>query len=162
MKRNLKRNLFSQTRAAALLASLFAVGLLSACANLSPDYQRPAMPVPVSVDGQSGPTAQGPSFAEFEWRNMVRDDRLQKTIELALGNNRDLRIAVLNIEKARAQTQIDEAARYPSLSASLSQTASGAAGLALRCCSVGTRGLQPDAVTRPRTTRTTAPMRRAA
>ena len=96
--------------------TLICLALLAGCANLAPDYARPDLPVPASVDGQS---ASAERTGKLEWQHLVSDERLRQVIELALANNRDLRIAALNIETARAQYQIDDAALYPALNATL-------------------------------------------
>jgi multidrug efflux system outer membrane protein len=51
------------------------------------------------------------------WREFLTDERLQKTIEMALNNNRDLRLAALNVEKARAIYGIQRAELLPSIQA---------------------------------------------
>ena len=103
-----------------LTIPLFCVALLAGCANLAPDYARPELPVPTSLDKSTAPTAQ--PTAKLDWQEVITDARLKKTVELALANNRDLRIAVLNIEKARAQHQIADAARYPTINATATGT----------------------------------------
>lgn len=103
-------------RRPAITLSLICLALLAGCANLAPDYARPDLPVPASVDGQS---ASAESTGKLEWQHLVSDERLRRVIELALANNRDLRIAALNIKTARAQYQIDDAALYPALNATL-------------------------------------------
>ena len=95
--------------------------LLAGCANLAPDYARPELPVPATVDGQN---ATAKALADIEWQKVVTDDRLKQTIELALANNRDLRIAALNIQTARAQYRIEDAALYPEVNATLAGTSS--------------------------------------
>ena len=55
--------------------------------------------------------------SDIGWRDFFPDTRLQQLIGLALANNRDLRVAVLNIDKARAQYHIQRAALLPSLDA---------------------------------------------
>jgi multidrug efflux system outer membrane protein len=62
-------------------------------------------------------------FAATAWRDYFSDAKLQKLIQLALDNNRDLRVAALNIEKARAQYQIQRSELFPSINASGSGTA---------------------------------------
>jgi len=81
--------------------------MLSGCANLAPDYSRPpaAVAAPLSA-GQVLPTGQ----------QLFTDARLQRLIELAMANNRDLRGAALKVEQARTQLSIQDAARLPGLS----------------------------------------------
>ena len=93
--------------------------LLAGCANLAPDYLRPALPVSATVDGQP---VSGESTGKLDWQQLISDQRLRRTVELALANNRDLRIAALNIDKARAQYRIAEAPLYPSVDASAGGT----------------------------------------
>jgi multidrug efflux system outer membrane protein len=90
---------------------------------MAPDYTRPEAPVPGSWP--SGPaysaeigTPGTEAVAEIPWREFFLEPRLQQTIELALANNRDLKIATLNVEKYRAFYQIARAALLPQLNAS--------------------------------------------
>ena len=89
--------------AVAALAAAARVG----CMNLIPAYERPAAPVAATYPAESTPaTAPGAAAAaDIEWQRFFADPRLKRLIELALQNNRDLRIAVLNIEQARALYQ---------------------------------------------------------
>jgi len=103
-------------RAAAFVTPLLCLSLLAGCANLAPDYARPESPVPVTFDGQP---AVAPAVGELDWQRVITNARLKKTIDVALANNRNLRIAALNIEKARAQYQIEDAALYPAVSATV-------------------------------------------
>ncbi len=57
------------------------------------------------------------SARDIGWRDFFLDTRLDRLIDLALANNRDLRGAVLNIERARAQYRIQRAAMLPSIDA---------------------------------------------
>lgn len=100
------------------LGALAAAALLAACANLAPEYQRPAAPVP-AVFPEATPDT-GSAAAERPWRRQFTDPRLQRLIELALEHNRDLRIAALTIEQARAQYRVQDAARLPALDAAAS------------------------------------------
>lgn len=92
-----------------------AVTLLSACGTLAPDYQRPAAPVsdhwPVTAATAS------PAAASLAWQEFIADDRLRQLVALSLDNNRDLRVAALNIEKARAQYRIQNAELFPAIAA---------------------------------------------
>ncbi|MFJ3055198.1 efflux transporter outer membrane subunit [Herbaspirillum sp. NPDC087042] len=109
---------------------------LGGCANLAPDYVQPAAPVPANwsqqVDGKQIVAARGVTPAagastdadQLGWRQFFLDTRLQQVIASALENNRDLRVAALNIEKARAQYRITDADRYPAISATGSGSAS--------------------------------------
>lgn len=95
---------------------------LSAC-SLTPEMTKPAAPVPevFTVNGQTIPASTNPT-AEIGWREMFIDKRLQALIELALINNRDLRIATLNVEAVKAQYGIERSARVPNVGLSLDST----------------------------------------
>ncbi|WP_304186115.1 efflux transporter outer membrane subunit [Phenylobacterium aquaticum] len=114
----------SEMRPFTFAAQLLAAVSLSAC-TLAPHYERPALPVaqtwPVGQAPSSTPTA---SAGELGWRTVFLDPRLQGVIDLALKENRDLRVAVLNIEKARAQYRVQRAELLPSISASGGETRS--------------------------------------
>ncbi len=56
-----------------------------------------------------------PAPVDLPWREFFVDPQLRQLIETALANNRDLRVAVLNIERYRAQYQIQRAAQLPQL-----------------------------------------------
>lgn len=101
-------------RILAILAAL----LLGAC-SFAPVYQRPAAPVaPTYGATDTGSAGQGkPAVAEIGWRDFLSDPRLARLIELALDNNRDLRVAVLNVELARAQYRIQRSELLPTLDA---------------------------------------------
>ena len=96
--------------------------------TMAPVYQRPAMPMPDqwpagAIYPDQSNTANGQiTAAQIGWREFFADPALQHLIEIALKNNRDLRVAALNIEKARAEYQIQRAALFPSISASGSGT----------------------------------------
>ena len=103
------------------LMPLAAALALAGCVNLAPDYERPEAPV-----AQAWP--EGESYANSElkreelpkWQNFIQDDQLEKVIELALSNNRDLRIAALNVENARALYGVQRADLFPTVAAAAS------------------------------------------
>lgn len=91
--------------------------VLSAC-TLEPHYSRPSAPVPDTWNGNAAGKADSPSVADIGWRQFFPDPVLQRLIELALANNRDLRVAVLNVQAAQAQYRIQRADLFPTISAS--------------------------------------------
>ena len=84
-------------------------------------YVSPKMPVPAqwpdSATGQ-GAAQDAPQALKVYWREFFMDQRLQSVIELALANNRDLRMAALNIDKVRALYRIQSAELNPTIVAS--------------------------------------------
>ena len=106
------------------IAVIMAMGALSGCANLAPDFMRPAAPIPAAwPETGRAVVGEGKTLAEIGWQDFFTDARLKELIELSLQNNRDLRVAALNIDKARAQYRIADANRYPAINASGGQTA---------------------------------------
>ncbi len=107
-----------------LMFPWMAAAALSAC-SLTPPLVKPPPPVPsrfpIELPG-SAALGDGGSVADLGWRAMYGDARLQRLIELALRNNRDLRVATLNVDAVQAQFNIQRATRFPS--ADLSGSAS--------------------------------------
>lgn len=90
---------------------------LAGCSFI-PAHVRPEAPVPATFPG--GPAAAAPAgqaAADIEWQRYFTDARLQRLIDAALQHNRDLRVAVLNIEQARAQYQVRRADELPTVNA---------------------------------------------
>src|SRR5258708_3459787 len=101
------------------------VALLSGC-TLAPHYERPAAPVAQAWPNAatiSSPPA-GLSISGINWQSFLGDPRLQKIVALALENNRDLRVSVLNVAQTRAQYRIQQSALLPAIDA----TGSGSRG----------------------------------
>ena len=99
---------------AAVLAAV-----LAGCVNLAPTYTRPASPIPAAWPLGVGVNGAAPA-ATIDWTTFINDARLREVIKVTLRNNRDLRIAVLDIERARAQYRIERATQFPSIGASAS------------------------------------------
>ena len=105
-----------------LLPAVLAVAL-AAC-SMAPTYKRPDAPIPsaypngpaYSTPGAAAPQA-GPAAPDLGWRDFFADPALQQLIAQALANNRDLRIATLNIDEARALYRIQRAAQFPAITA---------------------------------------------
>jgi multidrug efflux system outer membrane protein len=105
-----------------LLVSL-ALLALPGCATMAPKYVRPAPPVspgwPAGAEyGTGGAKPPGVAAADLAWRDFFTNDSLRKVIDLALSNNRDLRVATLNIERTQAQYRIRQAELLPTVAAS--------------------------------------------
>ncbi len=98
------------------------IDLLAAC-TLIPSYQRPSLPVPATypataVAPEAGTNTPGAiAAADIGWRDFFTDDKLRSVIALALDHNRDLRVAVLDIEQSRAQYRLQRAALLPTIDA---------------------------------------------
>ncbi|WP_233803161.1 efflux transporter outer membrane subunit [Paraburkholderia sp. HP33-1] len=111
-----------------------AVVLLATGCTMAPHYERPAAPVTATFptggvyDQQPGASgahsANGQAAADIGWRDFFVDPRLQQLIEIALKNNRDLRVSVLNMQASAAQYRIVRAELFPTLNAAASQSKS--------------------------------------
>ena len=112
------------------VATLLAAAMLIAgCSSLQPVYKRPESPVsPAYPTGAAYPSPPGGSVgalpaAEIGWRDFLTDPRLQRLVEMALANNRDLRVAALNVAQMRAQYRIQRTALFPQVGASVDSSA---------------------------------------
>ena len=110
----------STRRAGSTLGAIGAIGAtlsLGACMSFIPAHERPAAPVAAAyAAGLSPAGAPGAeAAAEIEWQRYFADARLKRLIEIALVNNRDMRVAVLSIEQVRAAYQVRRADELPSL-----------------------------------------------
>lgn len=110
----------NKSRYPIVIASL----MLAGCINMQPNYERPTAPIPAQWQPSSGQAKlTGDTLsAELGWEQFFTDNELKKLIRQALENNRDLRVASLNIEKARAQYQIQRAALFPKVNGTVSGT----------------------------------------
>jgi len=106
-----KISMAARQRPLGLLAASLSLGLLSAC-SLTPEYERPAAPVPTTFAGSVSEVA-APALPA--WSDFVADDRLRQVVTLALQNNRDLRVAMANVEQVRAQYRIQRANQAPTV-----------------------------------------------
>ena len=112
--------------AAALMAG---AGLVGGCA-LQPTYVQPAAPVaatfPAGDAYKPAASAKAPpalaaataaKAADIGWRDVLTDRRLQRLVEIGLANNRDLRVAALNVAQVQAQYRIQRATLFPQIDA---------------------------------------------
>ncbi len=112
----MNRNLF-------LLLAAIAAGL-NGC-TMSPKYTRPE--APITAVWPTGPAYKDmvakpgePVAADIPWREFFTDEKLQQVIGMALTNNRDLRLAALYVEQARALYGIQRDALFPAVDATAS------------------------------------------
>jgi multidrug efflux system outer membrane protein len=113
-----------------------AVAILAAGCTFQPKYERPAAPVDqtfptggiydkqptASSTASNGRSADAKPAPDIGWRDFFADARLQAIVALALKNNRDLRVSMLNVQAARSQYQITRAGLFPTLDAVASQS----------------------------------------
>ncbi|MDO8304794.1 efflux transporter outer membrane subunit [Herminiimonas sp.] len=104
-----------------LTLTVLAASVLSGC-SLAPKFLRPEAPVAADYPTPSAVAANQSRATETGWRTFFPDARLQSLISTALVNNRDLRVAALRIEEARAQYNIQSADLLPNFNG----TATGA------------------------------------
>lgn len=98
------------------LVAIACAAFLAGC-SMMPTYERPAAPVPAAFPYPAA--TGGAPAAQLPWQQFFADERLRALIARALANNRDLRVAVLNIEQARAQYDIRRADRFPTVGATV-------------------------------------------
>jgi multidrug efflux system outer membrane protein len=123
------------------LVTLAALLTTAGCGILEPTLPEadpdvaPEWPIPpTTTQAVPAPPAQavpGASVTEIGWRDFFTDPNLEELIAASLENNRDLRVAVLNVERARGLYRIQRADRVPSLNASASMTRGGGQDLFL-------------------------------
>ena len=94
---------------------LCVVALLPGGCSLAPTYSRPEAPVPAEWPG--APASAQQAAADVPWREFFIDERLRQVIDLALANNRDLRVAALNVERTQALYRIQRAELLPTVDA---------------------------------------------
>ena len=130
---------------ATMFAPVFAPALLlGGCMSFIPAYERPTAPVatayaPELTLAAGGANAAGATAtADIDWQRFFTDARLKRLIELSLQNNRDLRVAILNIEQARAAYDVRRADQWPSVGAGVqAQRQAGSSGGLVNSYAVG-------------------------
>jgi multidrug efflux system outer membrane protein len=118
----------------AVLSASVSASLLVGCVNLAPTAAKPASNMVPATVGGALPPAQTleqtgdvlaqqvqPMLASLQW---VQAQSLRDVMALALVNSRDLRVALANIEKARAQYGVQQADRWPTVAATVQGTRS--------------------------------------
>lgn len=87
---------------------------LTACQSM----RGPEPVAQASIPSSYTATATGTSVAEQGYKDFFADQRLLQVLDMALNNNRDLRTATLNIQRAQQAYQITENNQLPTIGAS--------------------------------------------
>ncbi|MGA2280426.1 MAG: efflux transporter outer membrane subunit [Verrucomicrobiota bacterium] len=107
---------------------LLGIAIVAAGCTMAPKYTRPKAPIPAEWPngaayqvGQRSPSApaatNAPAVSQLRWQEFFSDGKLRQVIGMALTNNRDLRIAALNVERSRAMYGIQRAELFPTINA---------------------------------------------
>lgn len=89
---------------------------LGAC-SLAPTYERPETPTGATWKANQAGADAARSAADISWQEFFLDPQLKTLIGISLDNNRDLRMALLRVEEARAQYRIQRADQLPTIGA---------------------------------------------
>lgn len=104
------------TRCLRLLGTALSASLLSACLSLAPETRTGPLPVPQAFPQPGAPApADAVAPAALQWQDFYVEPQLQQLIDTALDHNRDLRLATLRVEEARAAYGIQRADQFPTL-----------------------------------------------
>jgi len=97
--------------------------LLAGC-DLAPAYHRPGLPAPASLPtgGTYPATNAATAASDIAWQDFFVDPALRQVIGQGLANNRDLRVALANVQQARAQYRIQRADLLPTIGANAGAT----------------------------------------
>jgi multidrug efflux system outer membrane protein len=120
-RKSMARSLASKPLAVSALVAT----LLAGCATMAPTYERPAAPIPAAFPtGDAYPVQQSAAqpASDLSWQAFFIDPKLRSVIAQALSENRDLRVAIINIQEARQQYKVQGAAELPTLNGSTSAT----------------------------------------
>lgn len=92
---------------------------ISSCGVLSEAYKKPVPPIPAEWNTKTINNDETlPKANRTKWQEFITDEKLKQIIEIALKNNKDLKLAALNVERTRALYGIQKAELYPALGAS--------------------------------------------
>jgi len=117
---------------------LTVAGLLAGC-QMAPTHVRPDLPTASDFPATyAGDVTLGQRAVDLGWRDFFADRQLQQLVAAALAHNRDLAVAVAQIEEARGLYRIQDADRLPTLGATADATRSRTPGAATGIPGAGT------------------------
>ncbi len=102
-----------------ILKTFLVFALISAC-TLEPKYKRPEPSAPLVKDDEATK-----KLSQIAWKEYFLSPQLQQVIQTALDNNRDLRVANLNIENAQETHSIARSSLLPTINATALETKQG-------------------------------------
>ncbi|HEX7707987.1 MAG TPA: efflux transporter outer membrane subunit [Thermoanaerobaculia bacterium] len=111
--------------------------LLGACRQLAPPHVLPELPAPPAYPSDFAGDTTGVPAADLHWREFFVDQRLEALIAAALEHNRELAVAIAQIEQARGFYRIDDSARLPTVRAGADVTVGRAGGDSFDRYSIG-------------------------
>lgn len=103
-----------------ITAAVASLLLITAGCSFIPEYRQPEMPVADTwpdKDSKADP-GSGQAAADIAFQDYFTSRTLQQIIAMALENNRDLKVALLNIEQARAAYRIKKSDELPVIAGS--------------------------------------------
>ena len=126
--------------------AIASVLFVSGCATLQPALPAASAEIPAQWPQQVPGEASNNVIADIGWREFFTDPKLASLVETALANNRDLRVAALNVERARGMYRIQRADRLPGLgvNAQLERTGGDAPVAELYTAGVGLAAFELD------------------
>jgi len=113
--------------------SLALSAALCGCVPHKQAYHQPAMPTAPAwhaglAESEEQVKTGAPRPSQLAWQQFYTNDKLRQLIALALENNRDLRVAILNVEKAEAQRRLQRSSQFPEVEATASSSTSHTPG----------------------------------
>lgn len=105
------------------LLLLAGIAVVPGGCTMAPKYARPTAPIPANwpsgaaFEQSRGAATNAPEGADLNWRKFFTEESLQQVIGTALANNRNLQLAVLNVEMARALYGIQRDQLFPAVNA---------------------------------------------
>ncbi|MDO9368018.1 MAG: efflux transporter outer membrane subunit [Sphingopyxis sp.] len=107
------------------LIALLAATTLAGCVNMAPPHERPALATAPDYPAEfAGDVTLGHRATEVRWQDFFADPQLEVLIAQAIERNRDLAVAIAQIEEARGLYRIQDADRLPTVGATADATRS--------------------------------------
>lgn len=111
------------------LATLPVILTMVGCTSMAPEYERTQNAIPKEFHStgiySNNATAPQNTPEELKWENYIQHQNLKKVVEQSLSNNKDLKIALANIQAAKAQYGISKADTLPTINAGANASRAG-------------------------------------
>ena len=106
---------------------ILGLALLSGCAAVGPNYQRPEVSLPPDYSEAAGEAVTTTAPVQRDWWRLFHDSTLDRLMEQALHDNQDLQMAISRVEEAEALVREAQSAFYPSVNLEAGETRSRSA-----------------------------------